>query len=33
MDGSLNVQQYIQQTIKKNPLDVDTILNQLPGKR
>ncbi|CAJ0952745.1 unnamed protein product, partial [Mesorhabditis belari] len=30
MDSSLNVQQYIQQTIKQNPLDVDTILNQLP---
>ncbi|CAJ0562119.1 unnamed protein product, partial [Mesorhabditis spiculigera] len=30
MDSTLNVQQYIQQLIKINPLDVDVILTPLP---
>lgn len=32
MDGTLNVQQYIQQCIKKNSSDVETILKVPPGQ-
>lgn len=32
MDNTLNVQQYIQQCIHKDPSDVDTILKAPPGQ-
>lgn len=33
MDSALNIQQYIQQTIKANPADVATILTPPLGKK